>query len=310
MVFLYVLVALIAILIAAAHFAPERMTALGMAAERRLAGLRLKHARVGQFDLPYLEGGRGDTLVLVHGFGGDKENFSRIARFLTPHFHVIIPDLPGFGGSSRDLQASYTMTEQAERLHVFLQQLGITSCHLGGNSMGGFIIATYAANWPLAVKSLWLLNPAGTLKSHSSDMLLNYEKTGENPLLLRTVADFDGTIAATTHKTPFLPRFARTTLGRRGVADFALHTRIARQMADSPLLESSFGPMETPALIVWGEHDKILHPTGAETFATLFPNSQVILMKGIGHLPMAEAPKQTAADYMAFMRQRGLTLRE
>lgn len=313
MISLLVVVAALAVLavlaLAFARFAPERVTALGLAAERRLAGLVLRTARVGQFDMPYLDGARGEPLVLVHGFGGDKDNFTRIARFLTPHFRVIIPDLPGFGDATRDPGASYGMSEQVARLHAFLEQLGIPACHLGGNSMGGFISAQYAATWPLAVKSLWLLDPAGTLASHSSEMLQHYEKTGLNPLLVTSVDAFDGTIAATTHKAPFLPRFARTTLGRRAVADFELHTRIMREMQNSPLLESSNGPLETPALIVWGEHDKILSPQGAQSFAALFPNSQVVIMKGIGHLPMAEAPKQTAADYMAFMRQRGLTVR-
>jgi pimeloyl-ACP methyl ester carboxylesterase len=310
MIFLLVVAALAVLGFVCARVAPERVTALGLAAERRLAGLRLRTARVGQFDMPYLEGGRGEPLVLVHGFGGDKDNFTRIARFLTPHFRVIIPDLPGFGDATRDPGATYSMSDQVARLRNFLEQLGIHACHLGGNSMGGFISAQYAATWPLAVKSLWLLDPAGTLASHSSDMLQHYEKTGLNPLLVATVDAFDGTIAATTHKAPFLPRFARTTLGRRAVADFELHTRIMRQMQDSPLLENSYGALETPTLIVWGEHDKILSPQGAQSFAALFPNSQVVIMKGIGHLPMAEAPKQTAVDYMAFMRQRGLTVRE
>jgi pimeloyl-ACP methyl ester carboxylesterase len=150
------------------------------------------------------------------------------------------------------------------------------------------------------VDSLWLLDPAGTLASHSSATSLHYEKTGENPLLVRRVEDYDHTVAATTHKTPFLPRFARTALGRRAVADFELHTRIMRDLAGSPLLETTFKPMATPALIVWGREDRILNPEGAESFRQLFPNSKVILMDGIGHLPMAEAPKQTAHDYLAW----------
>lgn len=304
------IVAVVAVGMVAAWLAPQQLTALGLALERRLAGLSLRTARVGPFDMPYLDGGRGEPLVLIHGFGGDKDNFTRIARFLTPHFRVIIPDLPGFGDATRDPAANYAMRDQALRLHAFLEQLGIEACHLGGNSMGGYISAEYAAAWPLAVKSLWLLDPGGTMASHSSDMLIEYEKSGRNPLLVQDVADFDQTIAATTHQTPFLPRFARTTLGRRAVADFVLHTRIMRQMAESPLLENSHGVMQTPALIVWGEHDKILNPLGAAAFAALFPNSKVIIMPGIGHLPMAEAPKQTANDLLAFMHQRGLSLRQ
>jgi pimeloyl-ACP methyl ester carboxylesterase len=300
MVYLIVLGAALAALFLGARLYPEAMTAAGLWLERRISGLSTRSIRVDGFDMPYLEGGKGDVLLLIHGFGGDKDNFTRIARFLTPHYRVIIPDLPGFGDATRDPKASYAMADQVARVHGFLTQLGIERVHLGGNSMGGFISAQFAVPYGHMVQSVWLLDPAGTSGSHDSDMVRRYEATGECPLLVKRVEDFDDTIRATTHKTPFLPRFARTTLGRRGVADFELHTRILRQMQDSPLLEQTYQPMQTPALIVWGVEDQILSPAGAASFKLLFPNAQVIMMEGIGHLPMAEDPKRTAQDYLAF----------
>ena len=292
--------ALIALLLIA-YIAPVHLTALGLAFERRRSGLKLKHARVDSFDIPYLDGGSGDdVLLLIHGFGADKDNFTRMARFLTPHYRVLIPDLPGFGDSTRDRNCSYTMADQVARMHAFVGQLGITRFHIGGNSMGGFIAAQFCAPYGHMVESLWLLDPAGTAASHNSPVLQHYEKTGENPLLVKRVADFRETIRATTHKAPFLPFFARTALGRRAVADFAMHTVIMRQLSESPLLETSFKPMPTPALIVWGKEDEILSPSGADAFHAVFPNSTVILMDGIGHLPMVEAPERTASDYLHY----------
>ncbi|MBC7686480.1 MAG: alpha/beta hydrolase [Bdellovibrionales bacterium] len=300
MVLVYVIAAALAVLFLVTRLAPEGLTAVGLMLERRLSGLASKNAMVDGFDMPYLDGGKGEVLLLIHGFGGDKDNFTRLARFLTPHYRVIIPDLPGFGAASRDLKASYSMADQVGRIHAFLGQLGIDRLHIGGNSMGGFIAAQFCAPYGYMVESLWLLDPGGTLASHDSPLLRHYEKTGENPLLVRRVEDFNNTIRATTHKAPFLPGFARVALGRRAVADFDLHTRIMRQMAESPMLENTFKPMPTPALIVWGKQDQILNPAGAESFRQLFPNSQVILMDGIGHLPMAEDPAQTANDYLRY----------
>ena len=300
MTIVYVLAAALAVLFVVSLAAPEGLTALGLALERRISGLTTRHARVDGFDIPYLEGGTGEVLLLIHGFGGDKDNFTRIARFLTPHYRVLIPDLPGFGDASRDPKASYGMADQVARIHSFMTQLGITRFHMGGNSMGGFISAQFAVPYGHMVQSLWLLDPGGTAASHSSALMLHYQKTGANPLLVQRVEDFNETIRATTHKTPFVPRVARVALGRRAVADFELHTSIMRQLADSPLLEQSYPPMDTPALIVWGKEDQILSPAGAESFRQLFPNSTVILMDGIGHLPMAEAPAQTARDYLAY----------
>jgi pimeloyl-ACP methyl ester carboxylesterase len=304
MTFVYVVLAVLAAVMLALLVAPAELTALGLWCERRISGLKLRTAHVDGFDIPYLEGGTGDVLLLIHGFGGDKDNFTRIARFLTPHYRVIIPDLPGFGDATRNPKASYTMAEQVGRIHGLVTQLGITRLHMGGNSMGGFIAAQFAAPYGHMLASLWLLDPAGTFASHNSPMLLNYEKTGKNPLLVEKVSDFNETIRATTHKAPFIPGFARHTLGLRAVADFELHTRIMRQLSDSPLLENSFQPMDTPALIVWGAEDQILNPAGAEAFRQMFPNSRVIIMEGVGHLPMAEAPQQTAKDYLAFRKEQ------
>lgn len=300
MLFVYVMLAALAVLLLVARFAPESLTALALLVERRISGLSTKTATVDGFDMPYLDGGQGQVLLLIHGFGGDKDNFTRIARFLTPHYRVIIPDLPGFGEASRDPKASYTMADQVGRIHSFIGQLGIRRLHLGGNSMGGFISAQFCAPYGHMVDSVWLLDPGGTLASHSSQILLHYEKTGENPLLVRRVEDFNDAIRASTHKTPFLPGFARVALGRRAVADFELHTRIMRDMAGSPLLENTFQPMPTPALIVWGKEDQILNPAGAESYRKLFPDSQLILMDRIGHLPMLEDPAQTANDYLRY----------
>jgi pimeloyl-ACP methyl ester carboxylesterase len=300
MMIVLVLAAAVAAVWIASLLAPVGLTALGLKLERRLSGLATRQARVDGFDMPYLEGGSGEVLLLIHGFGGDKDNFTRIARYLTPHYRVIIPDLPGFGEATRDPKAGYAMADQVARIHTFVSQLGITRFHIGGNSMGGFIAAQFSVPYGHMVKSLWLLDAAGTAASHNSAMLLNYQKTGKNALLVERVEDFNETIRATTHKTPFLPRFARVALGRRAVADFELHTRIMRELTESPLLEQTYQPQPTPALIVWGREDAVLNPAGAEAFRLLFPNSQVIIMDGIGHLPMAEAPEQTARDYLAY----------
>src|SRR5512140_883010 len=82
------------------HFAPETATRLAIEGERQRSGLVRK-----EIDLPgglhyvYLEGGHGEPLMLFHGFGANKDNFTRVARFLTPRFRVILPDHIGFGES-------------------------------------------------------------------------------------------------------------------------------------------------------------------------------------------------------------------
>ena len=110
-------------ILACIHLAPEQALHVALAAERSRSGLERK-----QIDLAdgqhwvYLEGGRGEPLLLLHGFGADKDNFTRVARFLTPHYRVIVPDLIGFGESAHPANADYSPSAQAERVfwHVHL----------------------------------------------------------------------------------------------------------------------------------------------------------------------------------------------
>lgn len=288
------------LLLAAERIAPLPLARAAMALERARCGLRRHGADQA---MPFLAGGAGEVLVLVHGFGADKDNFTRIAAYLTPHYRVLLPDLPGFGEAGRDPQGRYSIGDQVEHLREFLDRHAPQKIHLGGNSMGGFIVAQFAARYPERVASLWLLDAAGTAAAQDSQALRGYRDSGALPLLVRTEADFAQMLAYSRHRRFFLPYAVRTALARRAAADFALHEQIMLQVAASPLLEQQYQALATPALIVWGEHDRILHPAGAAALAALYTDHHSIMMAGIGHLPMLEAPRQCAADYRAFRQQ-------
>ena len=292
---------LLLMVLAAERIAPLPVARIAMALERARCGLRLCGADQA---MPFLQGGSGEVLVLVHGFGADKDNFTRIAPYLTPHYRVLMPDLPGFGAAGRDPHGHYSISDQVEHLRAFLDRhAGAGKVHLGGNSMGGFIVAQFAASYPERVASLWLLDAAGTAAAQDSQALRGYRDSGALPLLVRTESDFSEMLAYSRHRRFFLPYAVRTALARRATADFALHEKIMQQVATSPLLEQQYTRLDTPALIVWGERDRILHPAGAAALAALYPDHQSIMMADIGHLPMLEAPRQCAADYRAFRQQ-------
>jgi len=305
MTVLYAAVLLILALTATVYglnkYAPSVAALIGLAIERRLARLSWDSASIPGADMPYLEGGRGDTIVLLHGFGADKDNFIRLAVHLTRHYHVVIPDLPAFGEASRHPDADYSIAAQATNLHAFLYKLGLDRVHLGGSSMGGFIATEFAARYPERVASLWLLSAAGTAAGLNSDLERQYAATGLVPWLVPDLAAFERLLIATTARTPFLPSSTRRRLALRGAADFALHQRVMRQLQDSPFLEARYFRIEAPALIVWGTLDQIHNAAGADALQAIMPNSRVIRMPGIGHLPMVEAPRRCAIDYLAFL---------
>jgi pimeloyl-ACP methyl ester carboxylesterase len=283
------------------YAAPDWMAGRWLALERARAGLVARRAELPGFRMPYLDGGRGEPLVLVHGFAGDKDNFTRIARFLTPHFRIIAPDLPGFGEASRDPAAGHHVDAQVGRLRAFVGQLGLGAVHLGGNSMGGFIAAQYAATYPDAVRSLWLLDAAGATLARQTEIIGRYIETGELPLLVRDEADYGTLLRMVAHRMPVLPHSLRRVLARRAVADFALHGRIFREVGvESPPLDDRYAAIRAPTLIVWGRQDRILNPAAGELMRARIPRSRLVLMDATGHLPMIERPRAAAADFLAF----------
>jgi len=284
------------------YAAPDWMARRWLRLERARAGLRERCADIPGFSMPYLDGGRGEPLVLVHGFAGDKDNFTRLARFLTRRFRILAPDLPGFGEATRDPAARYHIDAQVERLRAFIVRLGLGAVHLGGNSMGGCIAAQYAATYPDAVRSLWLLDAAGAALARETEIIRQYVATGEMPLLVRREADYGALLRTVAHRMPLLPHSLRRALARRAVADFALHVRIFREIGiESPPLDDRYAAIRAPTLIVWGRNDRILNPAAAEPMRARIPRSRVVLMDDTGHLPMVERPRAAAADFLAFV---------
>jgi pimeloyl-ACP methyl ester carboxylesterase len=282
------------------YLAPEKTTKLFIDLERERSGLMRKEINLpGELHYVYLEGGKGEPLVLLHGFGADKDNFTRAARFLTPHYRVIIPDHIGFGESSHPRDANYSAGVQAARIRTLANALGITKLHLGGNSMGGHISLMYAALYPDEVKSLWLLDPGGIWSAPSSGLREMITKTGENSLMARNEDEFAKIFAFVMADPPFIPRPMLNVMAKERIRNYELEKRILKEIVDDSA-EKYVKGLKTSTLIVFGEKDRVINPASADILHKLMPRSEVIIMKGIGHLPMIEQPRKSAEDYLKF----------
>lgn len=279
--------------------APQ-ITNTAIAIERERSDLVRKDIELADgLHVAYLEGGQGEPLVLVHGFGANKDNFTRVARWLTPHYRVIVPDLVGFGESSHPLDADYSYAAQAERLRAFVRALGLATVHLGGNSMGGAIAMSYAAHHREEVASLWLIDAAGIPEAPPTELRKILETTGRNPLLIANEDDFARLIDLAMSDPPYIPRMMLDVMAQERIRNQALERRAFEQIVNDSVSHDVRGLM-TPTLITWGDEDRILDVGTAGILHQLLPRSQVIVMPHIGHAPMLERPRQSAEDYLRF----------
>lgn len=273
--------------------------------ERRVAGLEQNSIDLEGLHIEYLEGGQGDALVLLHGFGANKDNWTRIGKHLTPHFRVIAPDLPGFGESTRDPEADYTIAAQTERINAFVRALGLKSFHLGGSSMGGNIAGTYAARYPKDLMSLWLIAPGGVASAKPSEMFQRLKAGKPNPLVAQDVEGYDRLLDFVFVKRPFIPGAIKRHLVREAIENHPMNLRIFKQIRKEGMsalpLEILLDGLPVPTLIVWGDQDRVLHVSGARILESVMPMAKAVVMEDVGHLPMIEKPKETAAFYIRYL---------
>ena len=272
--------------------------------ERSKSDLEIKSLTLASGDkMVYAENGNvtGEPLLLIHGFGGNKDNFTRIARQLEG-YHLIIPDLLGFGASSKPMSTDYRSEAQATRLHELLQAKGLAAnIHVGGNSMGGAISVAYAAKYPKEVKSLWLVDSAGFWSAGIHEALAG-ATLENNPLLINSNEDFYKMYDFVMYKPPYLPKSVKAVFAQERIANKELHAKILEQIVTDNVEERAkiIAQYKIPTLVVWGEKDQIIKPETVKLIKEIIPQSEVIMMPEVGHVPMVEALYKTADDYKAF----------
>jgi abhydrolase domain-containing protein 6 len=267
--------------------------------------MRAKTIEVDGIVWPYLEGGPAgaETIVMVHGYGGDKDNWPLYARHFTKQFRVIAPDLPGFGRNVRDAALHYGVNTQTERLHAFLAALGVDRFHLAGNSMGGFIALNYALTYPEQLKSLTVFDPAGVRSINKSEVELAADE-GRNLLLATTLEEFDRLLGFVMHKRLPSPKFMMKAmlaiqLRHHDLLEAIFWTLKSEALDDS--LTERLCDIGTPTLIVWGRRDRVLDVSCAEVMAETMPDNRVVIFEDVGHVPMIECPRESAAHHLSLI---------
>lgn len=286
-------------------FAPAVLFRQVQAGIRRKGRLVRKTVRVGDIDWPYLEGGPKDAevVVLVHGFGADKDHWSMAAPHITDRYRLIAPDLPGFGENDLSLARSYRIKAQADRLVEFLDALGIEKCHLGGNSMGGFIALQAALDHPDRLKSLTLVNNAGVVGSSDSE-LQQAVAAGENPLVMRELGDVDGLMAFVMHKPRAIPGQFKKVMFHEAKRREALLDKVFEDIIldalEAPATDR-LGEVQTRTLIIWGKHDRVIDVSCVPVLEQGIKGAQAVVFDHVGHLPMMEDPEAFAKAHIGFL---------
>jgi len=276
-------------------------------AEYRGAGLSPRQVHLSFGDVAYFEkpGGPGhECVMLLHGAGADKNGWCRFLKHLPSKGRVIVPDLPGHGESVRNPDLSYTIGQQARYMREFLDALEIDTLHLVGHSMGAAVAMRMAHAQPDRVRSLILIG-AGGAESTPSELRREFDRTGVHPMMgIRSLEDYKALIKWGMNKPPYIPGMFLSVLADEKILRRDIERKIildaARDMDQADILPH----ITQKTLILWGSADRVVHPDDAELLRSRIALSRKVILDGIGHVPIVEAPALCARHCAAFLGER------
>lgn len=245
----------------------------------------------------YAETGAGAPVVLLHGGGPGASgvtNYSRNIDALARRFRVIVPDMPGYGRSTKRLDQSDPFGCLADSIRGLLDELGLQTAHLIGNSYGGAAALRLALDTPHRVDRLVLMGPGGigttrALPTAGLSSLLSYYG-GDGPSrqklasFIRTYLVYQSDsvpeeLIDLRYEASVDPEVVANPPLRRPSGALALRTLWRMDLTRDPRLKR----LQTPTLVLWGRDDKVNRPAGGPMLLNMMPNAELVMTSHTGH---------------------------
>ncbi len=276
---------------------------------RHLRWVTVEGRRMNVLDI-----GEGPPLLFVHGLSGCWQNWLENIPFFARDHRVIAVDLPGFGESEMPAH-DISMSAYATTLDALLHELDVDAVRLVGNSMGGFIGAELAIQYPARVERLVLVSAAGlsldkirTEREHGmrhrtenvAFFYLGWLATKTNAVTRRAKLREYLLLLVAAHPARLSPELISEQVAGTGRPGFmpALDAMLTYPLRDR--LEQ----IACPTFIVWGGKDRLVPVKDASLFQGAITDSRKVIYEDTGHVPMFERPARFNADVYAFLQEQ------
>jgi pimeloyl-ACP methyl ester carboxylesterase len=239
--------------------------------------------------------GQGPPVVLVHGLAGTANGFARILVPLSRRFSAVYAlDLPGNGFSPLPASGPLTLPQTLDVLHAFCREVVKRPAFVVGNSLGGALALMLAGAHPGDVAALGLLAPAGAQLT-SEEFAEMMER-----LDIQTVGDALRLTRRLFHKAPLVALLFAPEM-KKLHATPAVRAIRGMLRPDDHVPSQLLGSLRAPLLLLWGGSEKLLLPQMLSWFrAHLPPAARIEVVKGFGHVPQMERPREVVARLTRF----------
>jgi pimeloyl-ACP methyl ester carboxylesterase len=239
----------------------------------------------------YWDVGTGPAVVLMHGLGSSREHdWIYAIGPLAEKYHVLAMDQIGFGESEKPL-IDYSIQTYVDFLNEFLRQMKVEKADLVGESLGGWIVALYAAEQSssremVPVEKLVLVDAAGLPQTQALPPL--------NPSSLEQTRKL---MQAVFYDTSWLDEAALRRIFSSILATndgYTIHSLLSNPALKSEMMTDKMGEIHVPTLVLWGKQDALLPLASGERYAAGIAGAQLISFDKCGHVP----PVEKAAEFV------------
>jgi pimeloyl-ACP methyl ester carboxylesterase len=249
--------------------------------------------------LAYTLTGTGETVMLLHGFGEDRQIWNQIESYLNKCYRLLIPDLPGSGQSESLKKTEPQLTDFASALYQLIVKEGIKKITIIGHSMGGYIALAFAEMYPGSIHSLGLFHSSAFADDNEK---INTRKKGIEFIRANGPTAFLKTSIPALFFDQAISKAEISLLIERA-KDFSADSLVDyyNAMITRPDRTKILATFKRPVLIIAGKHDKAV-PLEALLQQTLIPSSAYLhILKKSAHMGMLEETEESGAILGVFL---------
>ena len=262
--------------------------------------LQYLFTEVGGLRVRYADRGFGDSVVLLlHGFGGDLDNWMFNLDSLAEKHRVLALDLPGHGQSVKT-NVDPSLSGMATFVRKFLDVLSVSSLHVVGHSMGGAIAMQLASDSPKTVKSLGLICSAGLGPDINSDYLRGFvEAQSQQELKLVLQQLFVDESLVNLQLVNDLLNYKRMD-GVEATLKALSETLISA--GEQTFLTDNIVASGIPVLVIWGKQDRIIPVSHAQNYSAAGGSCvEVEIFDSAGHMVQMEKAYDVNRSLLNFL---------
>ena len=261
--------------------------------------------------------GEGEPVFLLHGSFASLHTWDAWQQAMSPYYQTISLDFPGHGLTGPDSLKRYGVKDYSELVHALAQKLNIEQYHVAGNSMGGAVAMQLASDYPGNVRSLNLIDAAGAPAAERTltDSTAPKKSNSGGAWIFQVARHpvFSKLLLSCTPKFLFAMNMKQVYGDDTKVTDevttryYELMLREGNRQATLDRLSQprnsniQFERLSMPTLILWGAEDTWIPVAQGKRLQQALPGSNLVILDGVGHVPLEESPTETVAEYLSFL---------